>query len=122
VPATRDDGPNTPVAALAHLPRGLAARPGLNSYGFGGWLIFTGHRVFIDGRADMYGDAFVRRYLAIWGGQPGALDGALAQYGVDWTLLEPGEPLAKAMDGRPGWRRIYADRYAVLHVREAALR
>jgi hypothetical protein len=120
-PAQRIDGENAPVTALAHLPPQLAGRPVLNSYGFGGWLIFKGHPVFIDGRADMYGDAFVRRYLSIWRGDPAALDWSLAQYGIDWTLLEPGDRLVKVMDARAGWRRMYADRFAVIHVREGAL-
>lgn len=117
IPARLADGPSTPVTALAHVPTEVARRPVLNAYGFGGYLIFTGRPVFIDGRADMYGDAFVRRYLAIWNGEPGALDAALTRYGVGWTLLEPGSRLAREMDARPGWRRVYADRYAVVHAR-----
>lgn len=119
--AQRLDGENTPVTALAHLPAKLTGRPVLNSYGFGGYLVFTGHPVFIDGRADMYGDDLVRRYLAIWGGDAAELDRTLSQYGVDWSLLEPGSRLAAAFAARPGWRRLYADHYAVIYVREAAL-
>ncbi|MFN3585055.1 hypothetical protein [Phenylobacterium sp.] len=121
LPAQRPDGLNTPVTALTHLPPELAQRPVLNTYGFGGWLMLTGHRPFIDGRADMYGDAFMQRYDAITRGNQQALSQALERYGVDWTLLRPDEALVPILDVRPGWRRLYADRWAVLHVREAAL-
>ena len=33
--------------------------PVLNNYDFGGYLIFFGVKVFVDGRTDMYGDAFL---------------------------------------------------------------
>jgi len=42
--------------------------PVLNNYNFGGFLIFSGVPVFIDGRADLYGDDFIRGYGGIMGG------------------------------------------------------
>ena len=35
-----------------------------------------------------------------------------------WTIVAPREPLATRLDAEPGWRRIYADGRAVIHVRE----
>ena len=117
IPATRSDGPVTPRLALAHVPPALADRPMLNSYGFGGYLIFRGVKPFIDGRADMYGDDHVRRHQRLMSGDAASFDRAVAEYGLAWTLLEPGEPLAKALDANPGWRRLYGDRYATVYAR-----
>jgi hypothetical protein len=119
-PVVRGDDAATPATALAHLPPGLAERPVFNAYRFGGYLIHRDVRPFIDGRADMYGDAFFTAYLKAREGGP-ALDRTLARYKVDWTLLEAGEPLIREMDAKPGWRRIWSDRYAVVHIRTAAL-
>jgi len=121
VPHVRRDDAATPATALAHLPPGVAERPVFNAYRFGGYLIFRGVRPYIDGRADMYGDEFFAAYLhARQGGGP-TLDRLLARHRIDWTLLEPGEPMVARMDAMPGWRRVWADRYAVVHVRTAAL-
>jgi hypothetical protein len=35
---------------------------------------------------------------------------------VSWTLLRPRSPAALYFDHSPGWRRIYADDVAVVHV------
>jgi hypothetical protein len=120
-PVVRPDAINTPKAALEHVPAALQARPVLNTYSFGGYLIFRGVKPFIDGRADMYGDAFFSRHIRLMRGDAGEFDKAQAQYKLDWTILQPGEPLVKQMDAKPGWRRLYSDRWAVVHVREAAL-
>jgi hypothetical protein len=37
-----------------------------------------------------------------------------------WTLLNPDDGATRALDGMPGWRRVYADDWAVIHVRAAA--
>jgi hypothetical protein len=116
-PARRHDDRVTPMSALAHVPPALAARPVMNFYDFGGYLIFRGVRPFIDGRSDMYGDAYFTRYLQIMSGDMKAFDAVTRQYGIDWTLLRPSEPLARRLDTAPGWRRVYADRFAVVHVR-----
>ena len=118
-PATRSDGPITPGLALAHVPADLAARPVLNSYGFGGYLIFLGVRPFIDGRADMYGDDHMRLHQRLMNGDPASFDEAAQRYGLAWALLSPGEPLVSAMSAKPGWRRLYGDRNAVVFVRDS---
>jgi hypothetical protein len=120
-PVTRPDAINTPKTALEHVPAALQARPVLNTYSFGGYLIFKGVKPFIDGRADMYGDDFFSRHIRLMRGDPAEFDKAAAQYGLDWTILQPVEPLAKQMDAKPGWRRIYRDRWAVVHARVEAL-
>jgi hypothetical protein len=119
-PVTRTEGPSAPIGALRHVPPALRGQPVFNAYGMGGYLIFEGVRPFIDGRTDMYGDAFTNAYLRAERGDLATLDSLLARWSVSWTLLDAGNPLVQAMDRRPGWRRLYADRYAVVHVREAA--
>ena len=121
LPVVRHDGPTSPVSALEHVPPAISHRPLLNSYGFGGYLIYKGVKPFIDGRADMYGDEHFKRHLRIIAGDPASLDSALAQYHADWTLFAPDEPVVRLMDARPGWRRLYSDRYATVHVRTDTL-
>lgn len=104
-------------AAMAAAPPG----PVLNSYGFGGYLIYRGIPVFIDGRADMYGDALFKRQLdALNLRRSDDLPRLLADYCIGWTLLEPDTPAVALLDRLPAWRRVYSDDVAVVHVRTAA--
>ena len=63
-PIARADDRVTPASALAAAVRMGLDGPVLNSEGFGGYLIFRGIPTFIDGRAELYGNAFLDRYLA----------------------------------------------------------
>ena len=116
VPLSLHDGPTLPIAALDDVPAGLRAQPVLNDYGMGGYLIFRGVKPFIDGRTDMYGDAFNAGYDAAVSDRA-ALDTVLAGRHVAWTLFPPSSPAVRLMDAEPGWRRLYTGPYAVAHVR-----
>jgi hypothetical protein len=120
-PIERPDGPETPGAALAAAAKIGVSGPVLNSESFGGYLIFEGVPTFIDGRIEMYGDAFLRRYLAIEQGATPALSEALKQYAITWTFLHPQDGAVAALDHLPGWRRAYTGADAVIHIRTAAL-
>lgn len=107
----------TPRRALQAVFASGAGSRILNDYHLGGYLIFRGIPVFIDGRSDMYGDAFVDRYfkaLRLTGTD--SLETLLQQYRIDSTLLAPGTPAVALLDHLPGWQRIYADPIAVVHV------
>jgi len=106
-------GRYTPAAALAAARQNQIAGPVFNEFNFGGFLIFSGVPTFIDGRADVYGDRFLRRYI-----RPEDLPGLLSQYRITWTLLGVQHPHVLLLDHLPGWRRLYADAVAVVHVRE----
>ena len=121
IPVARVDAINSPVSAIAHLPPDLARQPVLNSYGFGGLLIYKGIRPFIDGRSDMYGDAYTRAYFAAKSASPSDLNQFLNRYNIAWTLFAPNDPIVAVLDQEPGWKRIYSDGYAVIHRRSAAL-
>lgn len=108
-----------PQAALkAARDAGVASNRVLNAYGWGGYLIYSGIPVAIDGRADMYREAFLREFLT---GteltEPGALDKLLEKYQIGWTLLPPQTPAVALLDWLPGWQRIHADETAVVHAR-----
>lgn len=89
----------------------------LNEYSFGGFLIYEGIPVFIDGRADMYGDAFLQKLVdAFQVKERKQFLAFLDEHGFGWTLLAPGTPAIAVLDELPGWRRVYADDTAVVHV------
>lgn len=106
-----------PDRAFAAVPVEYHSQPVLNMYASGGYLIGKGVRPFIDGRTDLYGDAFNARYIAIMDGVPGELEKALAEYDIAWSLLPADSAPAKALDHKPGWKRVYADNVAMVHLR-----
>ena len=118
-PVVRADGAASPIPALAHVPPALARSPVFNDYAFGGYLIFNGISPFVDGRADMYGDAFLAGYLRIMRPDIEAFRMAVDKYGIRWTILRTGTPIVDVLDALPGWHRLYADPAATIHVRSA---
>jgi hypothetical protein len=118
LPLERADGATTPATALARVPASLLHSPVLNDYAFGGYLIFNDVRPFIDSRAELYGEKFLDRYVRMVRPDKPALEAALAKYRVRWTIFAADNPAAGAMDAMQGWHRLYADRWAVVHVRD----
>jgi len=118
VPVVRTDDPRSPVSALAHLPTDMRQGRVLNDYSFSGYLIWTGIKVFIDSRADFYGDNSVKNYAAIAAGDRDALAESLSHSRARWTIFATGTVMAKLMDGMPEWRRVYIDKLAVIHVHD----
>jgi hypothetical protein len=107
----------TPQAALAAAARLGLTGPVFNSEGYGGYLIFSGVPVFIDGRIEMYGNDFLAADIAAEQGDPTVLTGLLDRYRIAWTLLRAGSPAAAALGRLPGWRRAYSDDQAAIDVR-----
>ena len=92
----------------------------LNDLPFGGYLISRGVPVFIDGRAELYGEAFeMAYYRAMQLKDVNELLDLLKRYDIDAVLLTPATPAVTMLDHLDGWRRVYADETAVLHVRAA---
>ena len=115
-----EEGKGRPASVIAAIPPELRARPVFNEYSFGGPLILAGVRPYIDGRADMYGDAFLDRYLRVVNGDFREFDAVARQHGIAWTMMPPQSLLAKELDRRTDWKRVYADRIGAIHVRTAA--
>ena len=118
-PLERRDDQVTPSSALAAAARIGLEGPVFNSEGFGGYLTFRGIPTFIDGRAELYGNAFLDGYLKAEQGEEPTLSELLDRYGVTWTVLKPQQGAVSRLDALPGWRRVYTDAEAVIHMRVA---
>ncbi len=99
-----------PVGATEYLR--TAAPPGLlfNEYRWGGYLIeqlYPHRRVFIDGRADPFGDALVTRYRETMLARPGWRD-TLDTWQIGLVLIDRDGPLATALRDDPAWQELYA--------------
>ncbi|MCA1510650.1 hypothetical protein ABH999_001200 [Bradyrhizobium yuanmingense] len=110
----------TPVAAVDLLEQRKVQRV-FNAYQFGGYLISRNIPVFVDGRAELYGEKFIMDFFkATEGKKPELLPRLLDEHKIDATLLGADAPGPQILDQLKGWKRIYADDIAVIHVRDAA--
>jgi hypothetical protein len=117
-PAEAPPDYDAPAAALDYVTKANVSGPVLNHFDFGGYLIFRGIPTFIDGRVLPFGKPFFQAYTDA--AKPGAgdkLERLADAYNVSWTLLKPRSEEALYFDHSPGWRRLYADDVAVVHVR-----
>jgi hypothetical protein len=107
-----------PVLAVQAAQTAGIKGPVLNSYGWGGYLIYSGIPPFIDGRADIYGDSFFKQYSeALELRSSDGLPNLLTKYKITWTLLGPDSAAVAMLDHLPQWRRLYSDKMAVVHVK-----
>ena len=107
----------SPVAAVDVLQQHKAQRV-FSTAPFGGYMVSRDMKVFIDGRAELYGEKFVLDYYdALDARDVGQLLGLLDKYRIDATLLSSDSPAGNALDHLKGWKRLYKDDIAVIHVR-----
>jgi hypothetical protein len=109
-----------PVGATQFiLDKGISGRM-FNSYGFGGYLIhrlYPQQRVFIDGRADMYGDAFVAEYINIAEGQPRWAQ-LFDKYQIDFVVCTPTAPIRQLLLTRGDFRLVFEDEASSILVKD----
>jgi hypothetical protein len=115
IPKTRGDA-ITPAGAVAAAQKANLRGPVFNAYDFGGYLIFEGIPTFIDGRAEMYGDDFLKTFFQANSGNKELLITLLSKYDVQWTLLEPSSSANAVLSTLPGWSKFYGDERAVIFV------
>jgi hypothetical protein len=111
---------NQSPAAAVDVLKDRNAKRILNDLPFGGYLISRKIPVFIDGRAELYGEKFEMAYFhAMQLQDVNVLLNMLKDYDIDAVLLTPATPAASMLDHLDNWRRVYSDENAVVHVRAA---
>lgn len=85
-----------------------------NSYNWGGYLQWElpQYPVFIDGRADLYGE----KAISDWWSVVNATDEGLAlldSWQVNFVILEPGWPILEKLN-QIGWQELYKDETAII--------
>ena len=109
-----------PDAAVDFIETEQPVGPLFNSYNWGGYLIFRlwpDYLVYIDGRTDLYGDAFIRRYLGVMLADDGWQQ-VLDDDGINLILIENNSVLDKFLRTGSDWRELYRDEMAVIFARQ----
>jgi len=105
-----------PYEAVEFIKSERLPGPIFNSYNWGGYLIFKlwpDYPVYIDGRTDLYDDAFIRRYLSVMVADEG-WEQILIDDGINLILIENNSTLAKFLRLNPAWCQLYGNEKAVI--------
>jgi hypothetical protein len=108
-----------PIRAVNFLHSHPIEGPLFNSYDYGGYLIgnLPEHKVFIDGRGDLYEfEGVMGDFLHVVNVRPATFS-VLKFYGIRTFLLQQNEPLAMVLAEHPDWKQIYKDDTSVIFVR-----
>jgi hypothetical protein len=108
-----------PAEAVSFLEQSRPAGQIFNSYAFGGyliWRLYPDYRVYVDGRADLYGDSFLSHFNELYGAQVNPLP-EFVRRDIRTVVVEPDAPIANLLRITRGWRKSYQDARAVIYVR-----
>ena len=114
-----------PQKAVAFLRAGDHPQKIFVYYDWGGyaiWKLYPEYRVFVDGRADLYGDDLLRQFQDRTAA-PDRLAGTfLTSWKVDAVLMPPSCALAQALLLDPKWHAAFSDSKAIILLRDAPRR
>jgi len=107
------DSADYPVKAAKTLKK-ISHKKILNPYRWGGYLIFNGIPVFIDGRADFYPGEFLEEFFlsTMLEKDPGKF---LKKYGFDLIVWEKNTPLSFYLGSSGKWKRVYSGKIAEIY-------
>jgi hypothetical protein len=109
---------NFPAGAVTYLLTHPTPTPLLNNYNWGGyfiWKLYPRYFVWVDGRTDLYGDAFMNDFATLYKTEEGWRR-KLNDLGIRSVALPPAAPLAKALTHEIGWETDYQDAQSVILV------
>lgn len=113
-----------PRAAIEYIRAERVPQPIFHRYDWGGYLLWYLHpeyQSYIDGRADVHGDAFMEEYFRTYRGQRRWHE-TIERWKVQSALVEPEAPIASLLRLDPEWEKVYEDKQAVIFVRKAVSR
>ncbi len=94
----------------------LIPQQGFNYDNWGGYISYQlGIPVFIDDRADFYGEPFYLEYASVSKGLPGWSD-ILKKYGIHWILMPNDSLLVGTLSDSPDWKLADKDDAASLYI------
>ena len=111
-----------PTGGVAYLKEHRLTGNLFNTYGWGGYLIYElypEYRVFIDGRADMYGDQLMTEYNQVVNIKPQWRE-VLQKYQVRTVLIEKNSPLAVLLSSQQDWRKVYEGEVEEIFVQQGS--
>lgn len=113
------DPEHHPVAAVEYLNSAPMTGNMFNKYGWGGYLIYAlqpPQPVFIDGRADMYGEEIFSDYQKVVRIDK-EIDEILDKYKVNWVVYPHDSPLVRYLLVSRQWNEVYQDEEASVLLR-----
>ncbi len=105
-----------PVAAVDWLEENPQEGDMFNLYTWGGYLeyrLWPEKKVFIDSKADFFGEDFIREYQQVMDVQDDWVD-ILDEYNVEWAILPPDALVVKALEIELDWQVVYEDDVAII--------
>ena len=108
-----------PAAAVEFIRQERLPQPLYNEYTWGGyliWKLYPDYRVYIDGRADVYGDKLVEEWLTTHDGKA-TWHEPLDNHGIRTVLIKPDVALASLLRQDGGWQNVFEDKHSVIFVR-----
>jgi hypothetical protein len=108
-----------PSAAVEFMKSNDIAQPLYNEYHWGGyliWRLYPRYRVFIDGRADVYGDQLIEEFFRM---HDGANDWRtlLDRYGIQSVVVSPDTAIASLLREDKSWNNVFEDQQTVIFTR-----
>jgi tetratricopeptide (TPR) repeat protein len=96
-----------------------------NCFNTGAYFIgktFPHRKVFIDGRTELYGPEFFKRYVSVLDNEPGAFDAADKKYNFEAAFIEilygNFPAIIKRLYKSPRWKLVYFDDQAVVFLKD----
>lgn len=107
-----------PASAVQWIKDNQPPGPLFNSYNWGGYLTWELRDcpVFIDGRADLYGNEIIQEWLEISEGTETGL-ALLESHQINLIFLEPYQVLLEKLNPQE-WEKVYADPQIVIYQRK----
>lgn len=108
-----------PASAVEFIRAQELPGPIFNWYDWGGyliWKLYPERRVYIDGRADVYGDPFIEEFLRASKGE-GDWREPLRRFDIRTVIVKPDSPLASLLKREAGWSKAFEDSQAVVLVK-----
>jgi len=108
-----------PYAAVEFIKSNNLTQPIFNEYHWGGyliWKLYPQYRVFMDGRADVYGDQLLEEFFRIHDGDKDWRS-LLDRYGIQSVVVSPDTALASLLREDKSWKNVFEDQQTVIFTR-----
>jgi hypothetical protein len=111
---------DAPTAAVDFIIANHVPGPIFNNYDWGGyfiWRLYPEYKVFVDGRSDLYGDAFLKETVETYMAR-NDWQAELSRFGIRSVCIGRNAPLAAVLRGQAQWRKVFEDDKAVIFIRD----